>query len=349
MKKKYVSVDAGKGDTKVSVYEEGKAVKTYVYNTKYSEGDFCDDALEKDTFIAEIDGKVYKVGNGALQSAELEVTKKSEIHRISTLLALAMIAGNEKEEELEVIIGCPLSEYSIPQKRMEYLNYMIPDKDVTVKIKKKSDQEPEVKTVHVAYKKVLPETAGIFFVGLTKDYDGEPVGVIDIGNGTAIGAVYSNYEIDHEFDFTNLQGGDMLISSLSELLSTKYSRYNPKYTLKLLLKPSKERKLPGKADCSEEEKRANEEESAAIIHEHIMKYLREIRRSCDAKQWSLDYMKLVFGGGTAFMLQDEIREVFGQNVVFTKYGVHANSLGALMRLVQMRENKIIDLSDKGEK
>ena len=159
-------------------------------------------------------------------------------------------------------------------------------------------------------------------------YEGDSLGIIDIGNGTAIGAIYSDFEIDHEFDFTSMQGGGILVSSLSEKLTAKYSRYNTKYTLKLLTKPSNERKLPGDAQM--------EEESSKMIHEHIIKHLREIRRSCDANGWSLDYMPLLFAGGTSMMLKEEIKEVFGENVTFSEYGVQANSLGFLRRLVQQR-------------
>lgn len=328
---KFVAVDPGKGDTKVNVFEDG-VVKSYIYNTKYSEGDFCDDALEKHTFIAEIEGKTYKVGNGALQSAELEVTKKSEIHRISTLLALAMVAEAGKVDELDVVVGCPLSEYSVPRLRKEYMDYILPDGEVCVKIKTKSEGEPEEKRFKIVSKKVLPETAGVFFMYLDK-YNGDSIGIIDIGNGTTIGAVYSDYEIDHEFDFTSANGGAILISSLSQELSTKYSRYNVKYTLKLLLKPSAERFIQSPAGDKK-----IEEESKKVVHDHIINYLKEIRRSCDAKGWSVDYMPIIFAGGTALLLKDEIREVFGNNVIFTDYGSQANSLGFLRRLVMLKSD-----------
>lgn len=327
--KKFVSVDPGKGDTKISVYDADKnKISTYIYHTRYSEGDFCDDALESNTFIAEIEGKTYKVGNGAQQSASLEVTKMSEIHRISTLLALAMVVEPGKTEELDVVLGCPLSEYSVPKKRKEYMDYMLPDGELSVKLKTKSDNDPEIRKFKICSKKVLPETSGIFFMELD-NYDGDTVGVIDIGNGTAIGAIYSDFEIDHAFDFTSLQGGEILISSLSELLTATYSRYNTRYTLKLLLKPSAERKIP----LGDE---AREAESAKLIHEHIINHLQSIKQSCNAKQWSLDFMPIIFGGGTSRMLQDEVVEVFGKNVTFSKYGSHANSLGFLRRLVQQK-------------
>lgn len=327
--KKFVSVDPGKGDTKVSVYDaDKKRISTYIYNTKYSEGDFCDDALESNTFIAEIDGKTFKVGNGALQSAALEVTKMADIHKFSTLVALAMVAETGKTEELDVVLGCPLSEYSVPKKRKEYMDYMLPDGVVSVKLKTKSDKEPEVRKFKIASKKVLPETSGIFFMELDS-YDGESVGVIDIGNGTAIGAIYSDYEIDHAYDFTSLQGGGILVSSLSELLTASYSRYNNKYTLKLLTKPYAERKLP----LGDPEK---EQESQKLIHDHIINHLKEVKQSCNAKQWSLEFMPIIFGGGTSLMLKNEIVEVFGNHITFSKHDVHANSLGFLRRLVQQK-------------
>lgn len=345
---KYVSIDPGKGDTKVAVYQDGQPVKTYIYNTKYCEGDFCDDALEKGTFIAEINGKTYKVGNGALESAEMEISKKSEIHKISTLLALAMVTDPDIVDELNVVVSCALSEYSIPAKRQEYLSYILPEDETTVKIKRKSDEEPVVKRFIVKKKKVLPETSGIFFLNMIKGYDGEPIGIIDIGNGTAIGAVYSDYAIDHDFDFTKLQGGDILISSLSEKLSSMFSRYNKKYTLNLLLKDPTERKLAGPTNLPEAEKKSNEQRSAQIIHEYIIKYLREIRRSCDTEQWSLDYMPIIFGGGTSFMLQSEIKKVFGDNIRFAPNGVFANCLGALVRFIQLCENRVIDINNTSE-
>lgn len=327
--KKFVSVDPGKGDTKVGVFDaEKNKISTYIYHTRYSEGDFCDDALEANTFIAEIEGKTFKVGNGAQQSAALEITKMSEIHRFSTLLALAMVTEPGKTEELDVVLGCPLSEYSVPRKRKEYMDYMLPDGEISVKIKTKSDNEPEIRKFKICSKKVLPETSGIFFMEL-ENYDGDSIGVIDIGNGTAIGAIYSDFEIDHAFDFTSLQGGEILIASLSELLTATYSRYNTRYTLKLLLKPSKERFL-AVGDTKAEA------ESAKLIHDHIIKHLVAVKQLCNAKQWSLEFMPIVFGGGTSLMLKDEIKEVFGNNVMFSKHGSYANCLGFLRRLVQQK-------------
>ena len=332
--KKYVVVDAGKGGTKVALYTEKDGIKTFEYQTKFSAGDFCDDALENNTFLAKIDGETYKVGNGALTKAEIQTTKMTPIHKISTLTALALCASDDEIDDMDVVVGCPLSEYAIPAKRKEYMDYVLEEGEHTVEIKTKSDADPVIRKFNVTFRKVLPETAGIFFTMLD-DYEGEPIGVIDIGNVTAIGAVYDDFEIDHNFDFTDMRGGAMLISLLSQKLTARFSKYNQKYTLKLLLRPANERFLENKNIPG------IEEDSKKLIHDEIISYLHGVRELCNAAQWSLDYMKLVFGGGTAHMLQDEIKEVFGDNVVFAPYEKMANAIGSLRRLVQLRTGKDI--------
>lgn len=322
----FVSTDAGKGFTKLGVFD-GNKVSQHYYATKYSPGDFCDDALERNTFIAEVDGKVYKVGKGASKDAEMQLTKKSEIHRVTTLVSLAMAtpAGSDEVTELSVVIGCPLLEYADPKKRKEYMDYILPDGDVSVKVKLKSDEEPEVRTFRIIEKKVLPETSGEFFLNID-EYDGEMVGFIDIGNGQMNGSVCDDYELDHEFDITTADGGNKLIKSLSDTLTTKYSNFNYKYTINLLKKPADERYLPL---ATEEEKM----ECKKFIHEHIIAYLNGIKEACRGKNWSLDYMKIYFSGGTALLIKDEIKEVFGENIAFSKYGFFSNCLGWLRRIV----------------
>lgn len=71
---RYIAIDPGKYATKCAyVIENGDKISTVTckFRTKVSEGNFADDALEPSTMIAEYEGKVYKVGRGALREAEL--------------------------------------------------------------------------------------------------------------------------------------------------------------------------------------------------------------------------------------------------------------------------------------
>ena len=72
MSKKYVSIDAGKYNTKLNAYDPaaGKQMRAK-FRTKISDGTFEDDMFEKGTFIVQIDdGPVYKVGRDGRQEPE---------------------------------------------------------------------------------------------------------------------------------------------------------------------------------------------------------------------------------------------------------------------------------------
>ena len=74
---RYIAVDAGKFAVKACEYqrEEDKVVD-FTFQTKMSDGDFRDDALEKNTYLAEVNGVTYKIGNGARGTgADLETSK----------------------------------------------------------------------------------------------------------------------------------------------------------------------------------------------------------------------------------------------------------------------------------
>ena len=92
---RFISVDSGKFRTKVALLsQDGENVLRFGFRTMIDNGNFEDDAIEANTFIADIGGKVYKIGNGASREAFLETTKKSEIHKITTLAAIGLIAND---------------------------------------------------------------------------------------------------------------------------------------------------------------------------------------------------------------------------------------------------------------
>ena len=100
---RYIAVDSGKFATKFAEYDiKKKCVHKYSIRTRVSDGDFRDDAIEKATVVAEIDGKTYKVGNGARGAGvNLDTDKKSEDHKIS-LSIKALLNDSQADEEEDV-------------------------------------------------------------------------------------------------------------------------------------------------------------------------------------------------------------------------------------------------------
>jgi hypothetical protein len=336
---KYISVDAGKFATKVGLFNpDGNNVMKYKFRTKLDHGDFRDDNVEKNTYIAEINGEVFKVGNGATTEARLEMTKLSKEHQICALTAIALAANDG--DVFHVAIGCPLKEYEVVEKRERYREELLPSGEITVKLKRNSDDEPVSVTFTIESKVVYAESSGILYIDAVR-FQGKSVGVIDIGGGTALGNISDNFEIQPAYSVTTENGGNVLITELSQELSAKFGRVDSSYVAKLLKLPPEKRFLSPKNGNKE-----IEEESRKFIHEFIINYLNRIHRACDAKSWSMDYIDLVFTGGTSEVLAPEIREVFGNGIYVPSHSEFTNAVGFLKKMVARKLNIVLDVKEE---
>lgn len=323
--KKLVAVDAGKKDTKVCIFDEKTNTSTaFKFATKMSEGSFDDDALENNTAIVEIGDETFKIGAGAIKQAELTSSKKSEIHKNSILTALAMCCEGDEVNEFHVAIGLPLNEWSDVKKRNDYKEYSLPEGEIKIRLKTRSDGPIMEKHFKIVSRYVFAESQGALFLDNATEFIGQTTAVIDIGSLNINCTIWDAHELDKEASLTDELGGNILVSSLSQILSSAFSRCSESYVEKLLRLPPSERYLhPTRPN------KQIEEESKELIEKHLLDHVREIRRKCDARKWSLDYMKLVFIGGTSDLLRNEITEVFGNEVYIPKHPEYANAIGFL--------------------
>jgi len=95
----------------------------------------------------------------------------------------------------------------------------------------------------------------------------------------------------------------------------------------VLLLPPDKRMLVPKTPNPDIEKRSKE-----YITDYLINYVKDIKKYCDAKHWSLDYMDLAFVGGTSKIIQNEIKTVFGNNVYFPPNSEYTNVFGFLRRM-----------------
>ena len=339
---RYLAVDCGKFGTKLAVYNQktDKILKLQ-FRTMLDKGNFLDDALERNTFIAEYEGKVYKIGNGATREATLETTKMSEIHKISTLCAIAIAV--QDGDDVHVAIGCPIKDYEVVEKRVEYKDYILPEGKVTIKIKTKSDKEPETKTFNIVSRYVYPESAGVLYLDM-KRYAEKTCGIIDIGGLNTNGTQYDDFEPSHKYSFTNEFGGSNLVSGLSQELTSEFkTRCSEDYVRRVIRLPLENRKLvPNRPNPEIEAK------SAEIINDYMLNYVKEIKRSCDAKNWPLDFLDLTFIGGTTRILENEIKQVFGDKIFIPNNSEYANVVGFLRRLCAKELGITISIEDEAK-
>lgn len=338
---RYIAVDSGKYATKVAVYDaKSKSVGMYKFRTKIGDGSFLDDALEASTVIMSYNGKTYKVGNGALQEAELSTSKATEIHRLCTLTAIAMNVSDNEVDEVHAAVGIPIKEWENVDKRIEYKQYILPEGEVEVKIMVKNETTPVVKRFKIVSRHIYPESQGALFLKKIAPLNNGTVAVLDIGNLNINCSCWNRRELDRKFSLTDELGGNILISGLSQELSAAFSRCDENYVARVLKMPFDERRLiPNRPNTDIEEK------SKELIDEYMLNHVRQIKRRCDSKHWSLDFMDLVFIGGTSELLAHEIREVFGPDVYIPNMPEFANVAGFLRVMCAKLTNEIIAIPD----
>lgn len=344
---RYVAIDPGKYGTKVAEYFPGtNTYRKFSFLTKASAGDFRDDAIEKQTCIIGYEGNTYKVGAGANGSgAELDTSKLTPLHKTAIIAALAQIASKDEEDEIHVAVGIPALPWHNVETRENAKEYLLPDGKITVSYKGSSTSDVIEKTFIIKTKKVFPESIGALIMYLDSHEESfsleNTYGVLDIGSLNCNATMWTGaMELIADASVTNELGASSLIQKISGELSTRFSRCDSRYVERLLKKKPADRHLVPNNNDQE-----IIEESHKIIKEILLEHAREIKRACDVKRWSLNYMTLVAIGGTALILEEELKEVFGENIVILDRPTFCNAFGYLETLVSQCLGKAISFEE----
>ncbi len=341
---KYIAVDSGKFATKAVEYDITKnAIRKFSFRTRVGEGDFRDDAIENNTVIVEIDGKTYKIGNGAkANDVELDTDKKSEIHKLCILTAIATLVSSNQVDEVNVAIGLPAKDWSVVSKRIDFKEYMLPSGEITISFKKNSDSNVEKKIFKIKRSYVFPESIGALFMDETIQLVSNTsiIGVLDIGNLNLNATLWQGVELVQEKSSTADLGGAILIQELSQELSFRVAACDELITANILKDHSGDRHLPDNMNLSKEQV----EESREIIKRVLREHAEKIKRTCRGRNWSLDVTKLIAIGGTSEDIAPELQEAFG-NIIILPEPNFCNALGYLrLMCTKIPEiNKIIPL------
>lgn len=336
---KFISVDCGKYDTKITAYHmESDEYSIQKFRTRMEPGTMDDDMLEKNTFLAEVEGKVYKLGFGAKYEAAMETSKKSEIHKVCTLAAIARCISKDKPEDVTVVIGIPYQLCIIPQERLAYKDYIIPAGKHTVRLKMSNDTPAYSVTFTIVDRYVFPESLGVIYMYPQKA--GELVGISDIGNLNKNNTYCNKFVPIQESSFTDKSGGEFLITGLAEQLSSELGMHIDRNVASnvLLLPKDKRFLMPNNGDKKVADK------SREVIDKYLLDYVVAARRLLDTKQWSLDFMQMFFIGGTTRLIRNEIKEIFGDNIIIPERPEFVNAEGFLKRICAIHD---IDISKAG--
>ena len=329
---RFIAVDTGKFATKVSEADANLNClkREFSIRTKYGEGDFRDDAIEAQTVIAQVGDKVYKVGNGARdEEAGLDTSKKTEIHKVCTLVALATVASSNEKDVFHVATGIPCSEWANVSKRCDFKEYLLPEGDITVTIKTKSSLPPVKKTFTIKERYVYPEgIGGVLADGVFENVSENPhipTGVIDAGNLNINFTYWQGLEPILDKCTTSEAGGVRLISDVAGDISSSIDNCDSLIISNILTNAPEDRCLPSGLGLTDEQI----EESKRVIKNSIKKYVQKnMYRNCRSKDWSLNAMRIIAIGGTSQIVEDELKEQFG-NVTVLPNANYCNARGYL--------------------
>ena len=344
---RYIAVDSGKFATKVAEYEISKdTVREFSIRTKSSFGDFRDDAIEAQTVIIETEDGVFKVGNGARgDGVNLETDKKSDVHKLCTLTAIATLASANETDEIYVAIGLPAKEWANVSKRMDYKDYILPDGKITMSIKTSSSSPVIKKTFIIKQKFVFPESIGALFMDEVLPYmtNTSITGVLDIGNLNLNATLWQGTELLQDKSATMDLGGAILIQNLAQEISSNIVSCDELIAANILKSAPSDRTLPTDLNLSAEQI----ETSKTLIKRVLKEHAEKVKRCCKARNWSLDITRIVAIGGTSKDIEEELREVFG-NIIIIENSSYCNVLGYLrMMCSRIPEiNKIIPIKEK---
>ena len=339
MAKRYIAIDSGKFATKVAEYDiKNKKITKFSIRTKVNDGDLRDDAIENQTVVVQIGDKVYKVGNGARGTgAALETDKATDVHKICTLTAIATLASKNETDEIYVAVGLPAKEWANVSKRMDFKDYILPAGECKVTIKKDSAATPIEKTFIIKERYVFPESIGALFMDETINNitPTSITGVLDIGNLHLNATLWQGTELLQDKSLTAELGGAILIQELSQEITTNIVACDELITANIL--KSAERTIPNNGNLSDEQVSAGKELIKRVLRTHAEK----IKRSCQARNWSLDVTNIVAIGGTSADLKDELQAVFG-NITILEDSSYCNVLGYL-RMMCARTEEIKEI------
>ena len=283
-----IAVDTGKYMTKAALRRADGTDKLLEFRTKIDEAEVTLGQAGADgVHFVEYGWKSYVVGKSANSADLKETTKAALIHRIAVYTAIALLTDNG--DQVQVVIGCPISEYMFKEKMTAYRVFMFP---VFGKIEIKVDGIAHFFMVKKV--QVLPEGMGVVFLHPEK-YGQDIFGLVDIGGLNCNCVMFQDNLPLIDSMFTNDLGGGSLYREVGKRLGSIMDG-----TLRVDVL---ERDILRGYDIADREK------SREIIAECKRDQVKKILAACQEAGWPVRSIPMVFTGGSSLLLKREITDI----------------------------------------
>jgi hypothetical protein len=286
-----ISIDAGKFMTKAVIMENGK-FKTFSLRTKIE--DYTDAVFnDNKTYMVEFGGKSYLIGEYAMHS-DYTTSKTRLVHQLVIYTALGILANGC---EIELLTGCPLSQFINVSNRNSYADFILGRKYIQIKINGTSKNF----TINKVY--VYPESIGVLMLNVG-DFTNKLIGIIDIGGLNTNGAIYDNLKPVKNSMFTINEGANILFAKIKRELNVAMGRNYQDYEIPYAI---------------------YNPDTKSVIGNILTNQLNTIMEECKRYNWNLDALTLIFTGGGSILLEKQIRDL--NNAKLSPNAVWDNAMG----------------------
>ena len=120
---RYMSIDAGKFNTKAAVSRANGEMDTTRFRTKMSPAKDNNLAVPEKSHLVTYEGVTYKVGEDAADQLSFETSKTTLLHQVCAYTAVGSIVDNG--DLVRAAIGCPVSVFNDPSSRNKYQDFIL--------------------------------------------------------------------------------------------------------------------------------------------------------------------------------------------------------------------------------
>jgi plasmid segregation protein ParM len=288
-----IAVDSGKSTTK-AIFREGGVLHKVKFQTKMEEVVDIGAEITPGSFTVEFEDKSYLVGDMLDESKmDFHLSKRSETHRISILLAIAQLLQKSKQNivlaNITLAVNIPISLYKNERQKNEFSEF-IQNKGETISMI--INKKPYL--FRIGSILLLPEGIGPIYSDINQ-FRGKRVLIFDLGSLNVNIQEYNNLIPVYEKMAMADLGVNILRSKIADNLSTRYgisitdsdveAVYRDKY---LYLNGEKQ------------------QESKGIVETLITAHVKEIFNFARSRKLTFNNTEVIFVGGGSLLLRDFI-------------------------------------------
>lgn len=293
MKKIILSADIGKYETEVvgrDIELTSEDIRTIRFRTKLYDLSSGYIDVEGNSHLVKFGDKNYIIGEQGQDKSE-DTSKTQFLHQLACYTAITQfIEPGTKENEIYMILACPLSVLLIQDAKEEYKKFIKGDGPIKITVDGK-DYEFEIKDVLIK-----AEGSGIIYLE-PELFNNQVVGIVDLGGLNMGWSLYNNKVCKKDDRFIEECGTDRLIDIVREQLAfyKKGNLVNKEIAEKALNEGGL--KKGGKID----------NESTKYIDKAKELYFGEVLKFIKAHKFNIDELdRVVFVGGTSQHIKENI-------------------------------------------